>query len=237
MTNEEFINNVKTLPEVQKLIEQYDPYIVALGGSRDSGYEIESSDWDLVLIASKPVENSFKTVNLPTAEKCHVFCYSLETLIKIYLDCCEEPVPVVHMIWGGSKNITTPYQIYNKNDPFFEEIRKFFISNSKLITELGTESLLNSMQDSLRNVIFDTTYNYSLKMYYRLLMCYDAIYDDNSSVLIMALRNKKMNDEQKVELKEKMTQLKYFYDNFDYHKHMEQKQHLEVLLWLLRHNQ
>ena len=232
MTNEEFIEYIKTNKQLKDLIEQYNPYLVILGGSRSIYMNTDKSDWDIVMYCPNSNISATKNIIIENDRnlKCHVMISSVDNIIKILLDSING-IMYLHTITAltqGGLSSKRYHIIYEREKhPLFDLIDLY----DKWIVEIAVYRLLISIRYELKEIYTNNNLMLSYKIYYHLLLAYDILTGSDSTALIKKFRlNVEKTEEDLKEFNTKINYIKNFYDNFEESKYEILKMKLEVVL-------
>lgn len=230
MDKKEFIEYVKSLPDVQDMINKYNPYIIYLGGSRSVAYNTDESDYDLISIIPNNIDlpaSNFK-INNDKGSRIHMMTYKTHQLVDNIIDNLNPYCHIFIILGFVSRFGEDPSNwIYSRKTP---ESLELIWNNMNLITEQCVYQLINRLHLELKHCSNDCFLHYSSKVYYQLLVAYDIMCKTDSSKLIHVLRSKKvLSDSEKEEFKNKMKYLYNFYESYRQSKYDFLNAKLEVI--------
>lgn len=230
MTND-VLNQIKQTAEFKKIIKDFDPEIIFLGGSRALNQHRVNSDFDLIAYNRNPTP-FFKNIKIPllgTNFHAHCMITSLETIFNMFCEAPEIP-SYFHVLIGLAQQVVAfpDHIIYRK-----AEISSFWdvLQNRKQeFAEIALYKTLLSVPLELKLIATNHhERNLDGKIYYYLLSSYDQIFHENHSTLIHALRSHEtLNKAQEKEFYRVFKKIYNFYITFDMNKYNDFLMKLEV---------
>ena len=228
------------LPNYKKLIDDYNPDIVYLGGSRALNTDIENSDFDLVAIAPKSeILNSLAYKNMiiqkanGTEKTIHCFITTVDYIINVLLDEYTTPnnIFLLNALSTGFNKIDSFEPIMTKEEEKCTKMFKFIKENKIKISKMMFFHLINQLDADLDYICNynDNNLNLSKKIYYQLLVIYDVMNSIDSSDLIKKLRTNKLTKDEINEVLSRMKELNIIYKNYKDSQYDILKARLEVL--------
>ena len=232
MTNIEFIDYIKTQGAYQQLLEQYNPYMIYLGGSRANGSCTEDSDWDLIVITKEQYVDLSGCINIHINNDkdlpAHALIVSIEHLVGMLtdaIDYCSNLHIIMFFMSGYQAYIN--YSLFNDNQ--MNEFFNFLNLHKNTITKICLFNFVNRLKIQIHTIASTGVTNLSTKVYYNLLTAFDILYNTDSSELIYLLRTHSiLSSERKKELQNKMERLYKFLINYKEKDYDNIKNLLEV---------
>lgn len=232
---QEFFKYLKTLPDFKKMLIDYQPEIVYLGGSRATGCEKSDSDYDIIVRAGYDYPGNFlNSYRIHNDRNLSIHCLitSMYQSIAMILDDYSVAADIYTLAsLGWDWKIKDENIIYQSLK--IKQVQKKFSfcqKDQKQFLELCIYNYMLKLRDEL-NVIFKTKIlDLNPKIYYHLIFYYDLLYEDDNSAIIKKIRehrNLTTVEQNKFNLIFKTLFL--FYNNFNDYEYIEIKRKLEVI--------